>query len=75
MHVSPSTSAHTHWILQTMITLELSSDQVLSQISTYDLVMETFRRMKKHKYASLKMINMMEEYTEAVREAYAETES
>jgi hypothetical protein len=58
-----------------MITLELSSDQVVSQISTYDLVMETFRRMKKHKYVSLELINMMEEYTESVRESYAETES
>lgn len=54
-----------------MINLELDSSQVLPQVSTYHLAVELYRRIAKTPYVSLKLIELMEEYTDNLREAYA----
>jgi hypothetical protein len=57
-----------------MVTLELPVDQVVNQVSTYALATELFRRMKRQQYVSLALIDLMEEYTDDLREVYASME-
>lgn len=54
-----------------MVTLELPVGSVVSQISTYELATELFMRMRRSKYISMDLIDLMEEYTDNLREAYA----
>jgi len=54
-----------------MVLFELESSQILPQVSTYELAFEMFKRMKRSSYVPVKLIELMEEYTDDLREAYS----